>query len=315
MKVLVIGDVIVDRYIRGKKKGVSAETPTVVATLEKEETFVGGAGLVVRHLLRLGNEVTLVTANGLGDSELEDLFLKQSDCISEEELLRLKVKAVALPNFSLTEKRRYYVDSYKMVQYDLPNRGKYLTPGLKKMLDVFCDTLEQWKPDAVVVADNRHGVMNDALASIVVDACQGAKVPLYVDSQVSQHESNHDWYTDADYIFLNEVEMDHVVGKALDAGFVQSTKGNLDLCSQFLNANVVYKRGERGAVYVPRNGPLVSDLGFKVDAVDTCGAGDAFLAAFVTLGNLADANRWAALSTMFVGTIVPQVQDLGMVAR
>ena len=57
-RVLVVGDVILDTYVYGKKLGVSAETPTVVAEYDRTETFVGGAALVARHLLRLGAEVS-----------------------------------------------------------------------------------------------------------------------------------------------------------------------------------------------------------------------------------------------------------------
>jgi sugar/nucleoside kinase (ribokinase family) len=147
------------------------------------------------------------------------------------------------------------------------------------------------------------------MAKHLIRACKS--IPVYVDSQVSQSESNHQWYRGANFIFLNEFEADCVAKKFK----VNRSKSQLEQISKFLVSDIVYKRGERGAVVESKLGSI-SDPGFKVNAVDTCGAGDAFLASFVSNnGDLEKANRWAALSTTYKGTIVPKLDDLGDVTR
>lgn len=308
MKILVVGDVIIDRYTHGTRLGISAETPTIVANLTREETFVGGAGLVVRNLLRLGNTVTLVTP---GRSELASLFLAGTDPITQVEASRLKVEPWELEGWSTTEKRRYFVEQYKLLQYDIVNQGKWKRRDHGYFVNHIKRVVPQY--DAIVLCDNRHGTFTEELAKQIIQVCntRKLKLPVYVDSQVSQRESNHHWYKGADFIFLNEIESDHVAKKIK----IDSTKSQLEQISKFLRADIVYKRGEHGAILQSKFG-IKSDPGFKVNAIDTCGAGDAFLASFVSNGDdLEKANRWAALSTTYKGTVVPKLQDLEKVKR
>jgi len=302
MKVLVIGDVIIDRYSHGTRRGISAETPTIVANLTREEFFVGGAGLVVRNLLRLGDAVTLLTIGG--EDELSYFFRKSVDPLFASECTRLLIDQIELPGWTFTEKRRYFVEQYKLLQYDIINKGihnKRTEDVFKKRFDLdFTDDI-----GAVVVCDNRHGTISSNIAKMIVKKCRAEKKPLYIDSQVSQSSSNHDWYRGADYIFLNEIELDKVLAKA---GKI-TKKSNLDAARRHLEADIVYKRGERGAVL--QSNTVQVSKGIVVDSVDTCGAGDALLAAFVHgFNDLDAANQWAALSTTYNGTIVPKFEDL-----
>ena len=59
MKVLVLGDVIVDKYIYGTSTRISPEAPVPVVNLSKVKTSLGGAGLVFENLKSLGVDVTL----------------------------------------------------------------------------------------------------------------------------------------------------------------------------------------------------------------------------------------------------------------
>jgi sugar/nucleoside kinase (ribokinase family) len=139
---------------------------------------------------------------------------------------------------------------------------------------------------------------------------------VYVDSQVSQSGPNHLWYKGADYIFLNDVEV-YAAAKLLP----KKSRNDLEIgltsetaeLALMLDTNIVYKRGEKGAVLCRKDGTCDYVAGLKVNTVDTCGAGDAFLAAFVKSGNNLDfANKWAAISTTKMGTIVPALAEMEM---
>lgn len=337
MNVLVIGDVIIDRYTHGTKRGLSAETPTVVANLGKEEMFVGGAGLVCRNLVRLGNRVDLVTVmpSDIFDvNYLRDYVCESSDPLTSEEMSRFRTFTTKAEGWKVTEKRRYYVEDYKLLQYDDVNQGKWTPFGEDQFLRQIMRYLhvpsvlnksrhlllkrenkeidERYKQyGAIVVCDNRHGVISEHVAKGIVRAARKMKIPLYVDSQVSQASSNHHWYKGADFVFLNEIESD-VVANQMKRRSYRPGRGHLDMVAHHLKSCVVYKRGAKGSVVVhPKESMPIVTNGFKVDTIDTCGAGDAFLAAFVSAGNDSKfANRWAALSTTYKGTIVPELKRL-----
>src|SRR3546814_17880212 len=64
LRVLVIGDLIVDTYIDCDTLGMSQEDPTIVVAPIEQKTFVGGAGIVAAHAQALGAEVDLITVCG-----------------------------------------------------------------------------------------------------------------------------------------------------------------------------------------------------------------------------------------------------------
>ena len=309
MKVLVVGDVIVDRYTRGTKLGVSAETPTIVGKFQKEDIFVGGAGLVVRNLLRLGAEVILTTP---ADQSLKELFEKSTDAPTDDEMRRFNaIKYPASTHFRITEKRRYYVDDYKLLQFDVLNEGGWDRDSEEDFCKFLDSLIENHPLSAVVVADNRHGTMTAKIAASVVKSCKKHGVMLYVDSQVSQNSSNHGWYEGADWFLLNMAEAGGLLRHATPDSF---SRDYSKICN-LLDGGIVVKMGAAGAMLYNRQGGSEFNSGYRVNAVDTCGAGDAFLAAFVIHGNLEEANKWAAISTTYVGTVVPKIEDWEKVAR
>lgn len=297
--IVVVGDVIIDEYTYGHALGISAETPTVVAELDSTKKFIGGAGLVTRHLLRLGANVTLIICTD--EDELNREFRQSDDCPSDSELKRLNIvtlshdlKSASSP-WTISRKKRYIVDGYKLVQYDVLNKGRH-----GEFSAIFLNIIVQScvDKDALVICDNRHGVMTGLEDSIVFRV----DLPVYVDSQVSQQNSNIYKYYGADYALLNERELNAIVPPGL-----MGLKQRLQSASADLSGKIILKRGAQGAAMLDDDDRLIKVSGIPVTGlIDTCGAGDAFLASFVMNNNIVAANKWAALSVTFPGTMIPR---------
>lgn len=300
MKVLIVGDVIVDHYVYGSRLGISAETPTIVAKYSKEDVFLGGAGLVARNLLRLGCEVVLLTISD--NMNLKKYITNSSDTMSNEELSRLTIHNIFDINWNITEKKRYFVDQYKLLQFDIINEGKNF--DVDTFSKHFCKYINS---DVVVICDNNHGVLSQDIASFIISKCDDKDKCLYVDSQISQSKSKHRYYDTADYIFMNDKEVDNLLHE------LRVT--DLRELSKILHSTIVHKRGENGARIINYNYSKVVS-GLDVPVIDTCGAGDAFMAAFISSRNdLSFANKWAALSVTHRGTIVPELYELNKLER
>lgn len=297
-RVLVVGDVIIDKYTHGRKLGVSAETPTIVAEWEKKDMFVGGAGLVVRNLLRLGCEVTLLTVTG---ESITELLHESSDPPTLEEMNMFHHSPFVKLNWKLTHKHRFYVDDYKLLQYDILNRGTWDQDSRRHFFKIYENLVD--KCDAVVFCDNRHGVFDQELAGAMVLA--SGERDSFLDCQMSQNSGTHDWYTTVKYMLLNE--------KEINSYFPHS---EIDLKNKIAEledrwiTKIVVKCGSEGAQTKEDYYPA-----FEVKVADTCGAGDAFLAALVSKRDITEANRWAALSTTYKGTYVPKIEDLERIRR
>lgn len=290
--VLLIGDTILDHYIFGTVIGTSAETPTLVAREQSQKFSLGGACLVCRNLLELGAHVHFVTLVG--------------DDADAEEIRRFSHPNLTLHAFSenrqTTVKRRFWVDDYKLLQFDkLDNR-----PISSELEEGILHDVEELLPaiDSLVISDYRHGLLTESLIQRLLELSSSFAVPVFVDSQVSQSASNHHLYRGATLICLNTKE----------AKLIEET-ADLNLLKQKLDAlNIVVKRGADGA-HALIGEKRIESPGFKVEAVDTCGAGDAFLAALALEDlqepeqALASANRWAALSTTVKGPQPPSIKD------
>lgn len=268
-KVLVIGETIQDWYTYTTKKGVSAETPTIVGYMGTEEMHFGGAANVVKNLQALGCLTTFITNDR-----------------------------------HLIKKHRFFVDGYKLLQIDTIPDFK-ITHSERSDLRNFVRQ-EIQNHDVVVVADYRHGLIDLELAKGIVSLCRKYSVPLFIDSQVSQSGSNHRWYRckkppQKVIYLLNEKELESLLGR----------NASLQDAQDLLGGEIILKRGAQGCdvLHYSKYKKVVTFDSPKVEAVDTTGAGDCFLAALVATGSYSKANQWAAASVTYKGTQTPKVED------
>jgi len=297
-KVLLIGDVILDVYVYGKALGISSETPTIVAEELRTDVSFGGSSLVARNLLELGASVTFIAVLGLdGEAKLYNGFSHE----------KLTTRFIIDKTRRTTAKKRFWIDGYKLLQLDrLDNRD--IGAGVARSVIAGIKTAIR-DCDAVIISDNRHGMMTDGLIKETGRLVRRSRVPSFVDSQVSQRESNILKYRDFSFICLNIEE-----AKQIDPDF--TGEGTFERLERKLEkANICVKLGDKGSV-ASIGGRLIRTPAVKAKAVDTCGAGDAFLSA-LSLGDfehpaesLFIANVWAGLSVTRHGINPPEKKEL-----
>ncbi|HTL69026.1 MAG TPA: PfkB family carbohydrate kinase [Lacunisphaera sp.] len=291
-RVLLIGETILDVYVYGHAIGKSAETPTLVAKELETKQSLGGACLVARNLLELGSAVDFITLVG-DDAE--------ANVLNEYAHPKLNKILIIDPLRRTTCKKRYWVDGYKLLQFDTLD-NKALSEDLQRQTATVIERA-LLHADVVVVSDYRHGFLARSLIDSIVRLCSEQRKPLFVDSQVSQTQANHTDYRGADVFCLNLKE-----AQCIDPGFrpERSASAFATLMEKLDTRCVVVKLGADGCLASLR-GAIIESPALKISAVDPCGAGDAFLAA-LCLGDLAQpeetlrlANIWAGLSTLVHG--------------
>lgn len=293
-KILLIGDTILDVFVYGKAVKLNFDAPTPEAEETEVKRFFGGASLVASHILELGGSVYFVSVVG-GDQDA-----KEYDAFSHPKLTKY---LFVDKNRKTTVKRRFWVDGYKLVQMNQVTNDPIDEDIEKEVLA----KVEPYfsKADAVIVSDNGHGLLTQNLIAQLISLSQKYQKPLYADCQIGHASAKHHFYRGADCLFPNQKEVESISPAFDPKEFMEKTGVN----------NVVIKLGVEGVMSL-FNGELIKIPGERVEAADTCGAGDAFLAAF-SLGDrnfpaesLAIANTWAALSTTLKGTAIPKKQDL-----
>ena len=110
IKIHVIGDTIVDKYNYCDVLGQTTKTPTFSVRKNNEEIFLGGAGIVAKHLKKLGADVVFTSV--IGNDKMGNY--------SVSEIKRNKIKHNCLidPNRSTTCKERFWADNHKLLQVE-----------------------------------------------------------------------------------------------------------------------------------------------------------------------------------------------------
>ena len=264
--VCVLGDTIVDSYTRCSMIGGQTKTPTISVLFESLEHFVGGAGIVAKHLAAAGGNVKFITM--LGDDELGRFATKD---LSDAGVDVVPVIDETRPT---TDKNAILVDQYRLLKVDtLDNRPIELA-----IREEFVSHLNSSRSDVTVFSDFRHGIFNrtsipDFIGALPADSFKVA------DSQVASRWGNITEFVGFDLITPNEREARFSMGdQDSNLRVLASSLYDTAQC-----AVLILKLGDRGCMTYKRSNP--EDLGgwfqldaFTTSAVDPVGAGDALLA-------------------------------------
>ena len=161
-KILVVGDLMLDRYTMGKASRISPEAPVPVLHVKKELSLPGGAGNVALNLVSLGQEVVLVGRYGLDSAGRELAEALKSEGINTRGLF-------ADDQFQTPIKNRIIADSQQMIRIDHEEISLLSQSLEKKILEAFPELLEGVK--VVAISDYAKGFLSKGLlAGIIAEA-------------------------------------------------------------------------------------------------------------------------------------------------
>ncbi len=286
-RVHVLGDTIVDSLTQTTLIGGQTKTPTFSVLYEHCKNFVGGAGVVCKHLQAAGAKTTFSTV--LGNDELKDFVL------NDLQEAGVDCRHVVDKSRPTVNKNAIVCNDYRLLKIDRLDNRQISEPILVHLEE----TLRNTPCDAVVFSDFRHGIFNRdtvvRLTAAIPD--HGSQV---ADSQVASRWGNISEFLDFDLITPNEREARFVLA--------DQDSGVGPLAGQLLRETrcktVMLKLGPRGLFAVCDDRSVRPNNFFSVDSfvghvVDAVGAGDALLA-YATLSMLKTGNEVIAaiLGTM-----------------
>ncbi|MEZ5665920.1 MAG: PfkB family carbohydrate kinase [Alphaproteobacteria bacterium] len=267
-RVHVVGDTIVDVLTHTSMIGANAKTPTMSVRYEGESRYVGGAGIVAKHLRAAGAAVLFSTV--LGADELQGFVLDDLEAAGVE------VDAVVDDTRPTTSKTAIVAGGYRLLKIDrLDNRAISAA-----IVDRLAGRIAAAGADVVVFSDFRHGLFSPQTIP-ALNAAIPAGAYKVADSQVASRWGNILDFKGFDLITPNEKEARFALG---DQDTVVRPLG-----SRLYDAagcrTLILKLGARGLITFRR--PLGEDDdrrtffaldSFAASAADPVGAGDALLA-------------------------------------
>lgn len=273
LKVLAIGDTILDQYVFSYMKGRAIKDNILSVGYKNDEIYAGGVLAVANHLSTFVNKIKVVTLVGDKDSYLD--FIEKSVAKNTE------IKAFVKKNSPTTIKKRY-VDSYKntkLFKIEYMN-DEPISEELSNEITAFLDE-ELPKYDLVVVADFGHGFIDQAIRNKLEE--KSKFLAINVQSNSANMGFNYvNLYKRADFVTMNEQELRMPLLKR----FEKLEEVMSEFSQKFGFDKFLVTTGKKGSVFY--NNGVVNEAPVLIKSVvDTVGAGDALFAIsslFVYLG-------------------------------
>ena len=292
LKVLVLGDVILDRFIHGSVSRISPEAPIPVVEVTHERLLPGGAANVAHNIRVLGGKPFLLGAVG-ADATGAGFRDVLASCGIEDAGL------VEVPGRVTTVKSRIIAHHQQVVRVDREEKAPLPDGARQTVLDCFRAELPTSR--AVVVSDYAKGFFDAALLGEVGRAAREARVPLVVDPKPS-----HLPYPGATVVTPNRDEAAGFAGRPFDSEEVPEVAAGI--LSQTDWEAVLFTLGAEGMVLAPRAGECLRIPAQVREVFDVTGAGDTVVAVLsLALAAGCDLPRAARLANLAAGVVVGKV--------
>ena len=301
--VLVVGDVMLDRYVYGTVERVSPEAPVPILAIERELTMPGGAGNVVRNLTALGAAVAFISVVGddQAGSDLTGLIGGQPNV---EPWLLVQGGRIT------TLKTRYLSAGQHLLRADREEDSPIQPRLAERLLRIARDAMAA--TSVTVLSDYRKGLLTGELPAQLIAAAREAGRTVIVDPKGPDYSR----YAGADIIMPNRTDLAEATGMRVDGEAAVVAAATALRQRHGFGAVVVTRRNDGmtllddgGARHFPAEAAEVYDIAGAGDtAVATLAAGVAArldLSVAVRLANIA-----AGVVVGKIGTAVAREADL-----
>lgn len=296
--VLVIGDVMLDRYWYGGVERISPEAPVPIIAVNRSEERPGGAANVARNIVGVGARCTLTAV--CGNDPPADTLAQLLDVAGVTQRL------VRDPLVNTTVKLRVVSRNQQLIRIDFETQSS--PDSTRQLLTTFRQSLKD--VSAVIVSDYGKG----GLARIrdIVDIAQKARVPVIVDPKGDDYSP----YRGATLITPNRKEFEQVAGRFGSESDLENKAQKL-IKELDLGALLV-TRSEEGMTLFEKNGRRTHVPARAHEVYDVTGAGDTVIAMIGTalaagadlLSAVHIANAAAGIVVGHLGAVAVPYQEL-----
>jgi rfaE bifunctional protein kinase chain/domain len=292
-KILIIGDLILDRYIWGKVNRISPEAPVPIVEVTGENFLLGGAANVANNIVALGGHATIVGV--AGNDRAGGILMKM-----------LKERGIQCGGVfwgsarPTTVKTRVIAHNQQVVRFDRENKDKVDGKVLKGLLEHIRSAVPNH--DAVIISDYKKGVISYNLVREVLKHSKPENIFVSVDPKVSHFYC----YKNVSLITPNVMEASVASGIEIkdEKSLVNAGRA---LCKKISCDAILITRGEYGMSLFEKD-KVVHIPTVAKNVYDVTGAGDTVIASF-TIAYAAGASmkEAAVISNHAAGIVVGEV--------
>ena len=268
VRVLIVGDLMLDKYIEGEVHRISPEAPVPVLSIKRERMVAGGAANVALNVAGLNAQALLagVVGKDASGGQLVQLLTEAG----------VDVKAVVQETSRPTTcKTRVISGNHQIVRIDDELTAEIATLCESSLLAEVTKIISA-DVDAVILSDYAKGVLTHSCLKIVIGECRTRKIPVLVDPKRSDYAA----YTGATCVTPNEKEFRTATSAMTIPGEDISVGGSM-LRSRLQCEALLITQGSKGMTLITESG--THHLAALAEEVfDVSGAGDTVIATLST---------------------------------
>lgn len=291
IKIAVIGDLILDKFIRGKVTRISPEAPVPIVLTQEEETMPGGAANVASNICTLNGEAFIIGI--VGNDSFADILKNHMNKIN------VNISGVySLPFYRTTLKTRIIAHNQQIVRVDQEIIQLLSNEEVDKMLIFLKSIIDEI--DAIIIEDYGKGVVTPYFIKEILNITRQKKIIVTVDPK----EENFNYYKGVTCITPNQDE----AGKASKIEITNDTRllwAGKKLRKQLKADAILITRGENGMCLFEKDDKMTNIPTVAQEVFDVSGAGDTVISAFtLALASGATFQEAAYISNYAAGIVV-----------
>jgi D-beta-D-heptose 7-phosphate kinase/D-beta-D-heptose 1-phosphate adenosyltransferase len=291
VRVLVIGDLMLDKYIWGDVSRISPEAPVQVVNVRRESWCPGGAANTAANIGALGGQSVLIGVMGedAAKQQLTELLTRQ----------RADTRHVIVDtNKPTTQKVRVIARNQQLLRFDYEDREYLSEADERQAIDAMREAIREVQ--VVVISDYAKGFITSSLITAVEQEAWHERLPVLIDPKPGHNIH----YPKATLLTPNSSEVLQLAGMPPEGDVLAA--GRM-LASQ-TQSNVLVTRGEQGMSLIRQDGATTHIPTLAREVYDVTGAGDTVIGALaLALGTGASLEDAAMIANHAAGIAVSKV--------
>ena len=292
-KILVVGDIMLDKYIWGEVSRISPEAPVQVVHVSRETYSPGGASNVASNAAALNGNVFM--AGIAGNDEAKNILL------DELKKQGINTEGILIDNDKpTTQKVRIVGRSQQLLRVDYEKKD-HVHKNIEQSMIIFLEKIIK-NVDVVVISDYAKGVITQEISDKIIQIARNHGKAVIVDPK----PKHRDFYSNVTLITPNNAEaseMTNIEDESDDAVLEMGSK-----LLKYLNANVLITKGEKGMSLFEKDGNVTHIPAKAKEVYSLIGAGDTVVATIaLALASGADLKEAATLANIAAGIKVGKI--------
>jgi D-beta-D-heptose 7-phosphate kinase/D-beta-D-heptose 1-phosphate adenosyltransferase len=294
VRILIVGDIMLDRFVYGAAERLSPEAPVPVLRFDRESIMPGGAANVARNVSEFGASVELIGLVGRDSArdELQSLIDACPAC---------RLSAVESQRRRTTVKSRFVADRQQILRVDMEESHPADGDEQRALIAAMSEAVDN--ADLVILSDYAKGVLTADVVRAAIELARGRGIPVVVDPKTVDFRR----YKGATVVTPNLNELEKAVRRSCPDDSAVIT-GAVELMEQAEIGAILVTRGGQGMTLVEGDGEPLHLRTTARQVFDVSGAGDTVISVLsVLLAEGLDLSHAAFAANLAAGLVVEKL--------